>query len=159
MRLSFFQEVLLATASVLAAVLIAEMIFVMPGHVMAGATRLDEPPRGVALTEQPPSLGLPTREALRAFIERPLFEKSRRSRGVPYEWGKEGGSAADVTLIGTVVTLDESIAVLQVENGTDPVRAHVGEVVGGWRVVQIAPNGVLLSNNLAEEWVSTGAQN
>ena len=160
MRLSFFQEVLLATAAGLAVVLMVEMCFVMPAHVMSVATvsaQLHRQPQSTAPSREH-SLVLPTRDSLRAFIERPLFERSRRNTGAPYERIREAESIADVALIRTVVTLNERIAVLQFENGPSSVRARIGDVVGGWRVVQIRPNAVLLSDNFSEQWISNGAQ-
>jgi len=163
MRLSFLQEMLVIAASCLAVVLIAELCLVMTPQVMRSATVFDESlhesQAAPSTDEQPPRFVMPTRDSMRAFIERPLFEKSRRSREAIYEPEKETGSVGEVVLVATVVTSSESVAVLQFENRLKPVRARVGDVVEGWRVLQIGQKGVLLSNNLSEQWISTGAQN
>lgn len=151
MRLSFFQEVLLATAAGLAVLLMVELSLLTPESFGAG--------RGTAAESVLPSLepaaeeqlgfALPPRKSLSAFVERPLFERSRRAAGA---------SAADIMLVGTVIAASETVAILQADGGK-PVRARVGDVVGAWRVLQISQDGALVSNNESEQWLSAGAQN
>ena len=58
-----------------------------------------------------------------------------------------------ITLVGTVIAMTETVAILQAE-GAKPVRARVGDSVGTWRVMQISQDGVLLSKDQSEIWLS-----
>ena len=158
MRLSFFQEVLLATAAGLAVLLMIEVSLLMPDSADAGS-RVAADSLLVSLDvsdDEPLGVGLPPRKSLHAFVERPLFEKSRRGSPVAQN---DADEMIDIALVGTVIATTETVAILQAEGGM-PVRARVGDTVGRWRVLQITQDGVLLSNNQSELWVSTGgAQN
>lgn len=160
MRLSFFQEVLLATAAGLAVLVIVELYLLMPDSSLgenrvAAESLLDSlDPKGEELS----SFALPPRKALRDFVQRPLFERSRRSAAGTATPPDDSGEISDIMLIGTVITTTETFAVLQFENAK-PVRAGVGDLVGGWRVMQIRQDGVQLSNGQSEGWVSTAGQN
>ena len=85
MRLSFVQEVLLAAAAVLALVLLVEVWLVMPDPSLTGtpvgATSL---PSTAPSMEALPIFTLPPRDSMRAFVERPLFERMRRAECQPY---------------------------------------------------------------------------
>ena len=80
MRLSFVQEVLLAAAAVLALLLLVEVWFVMPDPLLTGrpvtATSL---PSTTPSIEALPIFALPPRDSMRAFVERPLFERTRQA--------------------------------------------------------------------------------
>jgi len=152
MRLSFIQEVLVATAAALAVVLMLELSL-LPPESSAGDSRvstqsllepLDDPDK--------PGFALPPRKSLHAFVERPLFEKSRRGSSATQDAPDQ---IVDVALVGTVIATTETVAILQAD-GAKPVRARVGDTVGRWRVQQISQDGVLLSNGQSELWVSTG---
>ena len=160
MRLSFFQEVLLATAAGLAVLVIVELYLLMPDSALTENKVATEPllepisPSDDGLS----SFTLPPRKALRDFVQRPLFERTRRSVAGATATPEDSGEISDIMLIGTVITVTETFAILQVENAK-PVRAAIGDVVGGWRVMQIRQDGVQLSNGQSEGWVSTGSQN
>jgi hypothetical protein len=85
MRLSFVQEVLLAAAAVLALLLLVEVWLVMPDPSLTGrpvvATSLQSTAPSM---EALPIFTLPPRDSMRAFIEHPLFERTRRAAGEPY---------------------------------------------------------------------------
>jgi len=157
MRLSFIQEVLLATAAGLAVLLMVELSLLTPDS--SGADRV--PTESLlqpldATDEEQLGFALPPRKSLHAFVERPLFERSRRGSAATRD---EPNQIVDITLVGTVIATAETVAILQAD-GAKPVRARVGDTVGRWRVQQIRQDGVLLSNGESELWVSTGgAQN
>ena len=158
MRLSFIQEVLLATAAGLAVVLMLELSLLPPDSSVAdnrvSKQSLLEPLD--ADDQEQPGFALPPRRSLHAFVERPLFEKTRRGGSATQD---EPNQIVDITLVGTVIATTETVAILQAD-GAKPVRARVGDTVGRWRVEQISQDGVLLSNGQSELWVSTGgAQN
>jgi hypothetical protein len=158
MRLTFLQEVLLATAAGLAVLLMVEVSLLTPDSTVAASraavvSLLHAP---AAVDEESLGFALPPRKTLHAFVERPLFEKSRRAQGLSAAMEHPSDGLADITLIGTVIAMTETIAILQAD-GSRPIRARVGDSVGGWRVRQIRQDGVLLSNNQSELWVSTGA--
>jgi hypothetical protein len=159
MRLPFFQEVLLATAAGLAVLLMVEVSLLMPDSSADDsrvvAQSLLEPLD--ASGEEHSGFALPPRKSLRAFVDRPLFDRSRQGAAGASAKG-ESDESVDITLVGTVIAPTETIAILQAE-GAKPVRARVGDSVGPWRVLQITQDGVLLSNNQSDLWVSTSAQN
>jgi hypothetical protein len=157
MRLSFIQEVLLATAAALAVVLMIELSLLPPdssdADTMTPESLLQPLDAG---DEEQLGFALPPRKSLHAFVERPIFEKSRRGSSAAQD---EPSQIVDITLVGTVIATTETVAILQAD-GAKPVRARVGDTVGRWRVQQIRQDGVLLSNGQSELWVSTGgAQN
>lgn len=159
MRLSFFQEVLLATAAGLGGFVIVELSLPLPDgssdEAPVAATLLSElfePGAG-----ERPGFTLPPRKSLSDFVERPLFERSRRAAPdrAAFKDGHDDG--LDIALIGTIIEMNETIAILRAE-GARPVRARIGDSIGGWQVSQIRQDGVLLSNNQSTLWVPTGAQ-
>ena len=158
MRLSFIQEALVATAAALAVVLMVELSL-LPPESSAADSRVSTQSLLESLDaddQEQPGFALPPRKSLHAFVERPLFEKSRRGNTATQD---EPNQIVDVTLVGTVIATNETVAILQAD-GAKPVRARVGDTVGRWRVQQISQDGVLLSNGQSELWVSTGgAQN
>ena len=155
MRLSFVQEVLLAAAAVLALLLLVEVWLVMPDPSLAGGPAVVEtPPSPAPSVEAVPVFALPPRDSLRAFVERPLFERTRRAAGEAYAPKENGVEIADVTLVGIVITSDDRIAILRAQSGARPVRVRTGDAVGDWRVVDITQNSVLLRNNESVQWLS-----
>lgn len=145
MRLSFFQEVLLVTAAGLAVLLMVEVSLLMPDSSVDNRVVVDSLVESIdANDEDPAGFALPPRKSLHAFVERPLFERSRRG---------SSGDMVDITLVGTVIATTETVAILQAEGGK-PVRARVGDIVSRWRVLQIGQDGVLLSNDQSEIWLS-----
>jgi len=157
MRLSFIQEVLLATAAALAVVLMIELSLLPPDSSDADRMTTESLLQPLdAGDEEQLGFALPPRKSLHAFVERPIFEKSRRGSSAAQD---EPSQIVDITLVGTVIATTETVAILQAD-GAKPVRARVGDTVGRWRVQQIRQDGVLLSNGQSELWVSTGgAQN
>ena len=152
MRLSFFQRVLLAAAAGLALLLMVEVSLMRPDSSDAESRVAADPlfePLDVS-DEEPLGFGLPPRKSLHAFVERPLFEKSRRGSAAARD---DAGAMIDISLVGTVIATTETVAILQAD-GAKPVRARVGDTVGRWRVLQIRQDGVLLSNDQSELWVS-----
>ena len=156
MRLSFVQEVLLAAAAGLALLLLVEVWLVMPDPSLERRPAAVAPPSpSTALSlEALPSFALPPRESLRAFVERPLFERTRRAAGEAYAPKENAAGSADVALIGIVFTLEERIAILRVESGAAPVRLRKGDAVGDWHIADITQNNVLLRNNESVRWLS-----
>jgi hypothetical protein len=157
MRLTFFQEVLLATAAGLAVLLMLELSFLTPGSSIPDSRLAIEPllKPSDAGDEEQLGFALPPRKTLHAFVDRPLFERSRRAQGASAAMQDQFSGIVDITLVGTVIAMTETIAILQA-GGANPIRARVGDTVGGWRVLQIRQDGVFLSNNQSEVWVSTG---
>src|SRR5262245_10202135 len=142
MRLSFLQEVLLAAAAGLSLILLVEAWFFIPEPALTGPIAAEtEAPDTAPSTEEVLSFSLAPRESMRDFVERPLFEKTRRSTVETYM------PKDNVTLVGIVLNADERIAILRAQSGANPVRAHIGDAVGDWRVMDITQNSVLLRNN------------
>jgi hypothetical protein len=155
MRLSFVQEVLLAAAAGLALLLVVEVWLVIPEPASDGEPAVvGTLPPSTAPSIDAPSYALPPRDTLRAFVERPLFEKTRRSAVKAYVPKENAVEIADVTLIGIVIQSDERIAILRVQSGARPVQVRMGDAVGDWRIVDITQNSVLLRNNDAVQWLT-----
>jgi hypothetical protein len=155
MRLSFVQEVLLAAAAGLALLLLVEAWFVLPEPSLAGTWTPVEASQSTAPSaEEVAIFALPPRDSLRAFVERPLFEKTRRSTVQAYAPKENAVEIADVALIGIVITSDERIAIMRARSGDHPVRVRAGDAIGDWRIVDITQNSVLLRNNETVQWVS-----
>ena len=154
MRLSFVQEVLLAVAAGLGLLLLVEVWLVMPESLLPEqptAAETASPPVAPSV-EELKNFSLPPRESVRAFVERPLFEKTRRTAGEASAPKENAVEIADVTLIGVVIASDERIAILRTREGA--VRVRTGDAVGDWRVVEITQNSVLLRNDGMVQWVS-----
>ena len=110
MRLSFIQEVLLATAAGLAVLLMVELSLLTPDS--SGADRV--PTESLlqpldASDEERLGFALPPRKSLHAFVERPLFERSRRGSAATQD---EPNQIVDITLVGTVIATAETVAIL-----------------------------------------------
>jgi hypothetical protein len=152
MRLSFFQEVLLVAAAGLALVLIVELWFVMPSLAETPAAAQPPPPVAVSI-EEPSSFALLPRKSLRAFVERPLFEKSRRGVAGSNDSTEDLVDPAQMTLIGIVLTSNEPIAIVKAGTTADPVHVRVGDALEDWRVVRILQDRVLLRRGDMVEWL------
>jgi len=156
MRLSFVQEVLLAVAAGLGLLLLVEVWLVMPESLLPEqptAAETASPPVAPSV-EELKNFSLPPRESVRAFVERPLFEKTRRTAGEASAPKENAVEIADVALIAIVITSGERIAILRAQSGAHPVRVRTGDAVGDWRVVEITQNSVLLRNDGMVQWVS-----
>jgi hypothetical protein len=155
MRLSFVQEVFLAAAAGLALLLLVEVWLVMPEPSLAGRpTPVETPPSTAPSVEELAIFALPPRDSLRAFVERPLFEKTRRTAVEAHAPKENAVEIADVALIAIVITSGERIAILRAQSGAHPVRVRTGDAVGDWRIVDITQNSVLLRNNESVQWIS-----
>jgi hypothetical protein len=150
-KLSFLQEVLLATAAGLSLLTIVQVWLVLPPSGPTARAAATVSTQSHAGNEQL-GFALPPRNSLRAFVERPLFETSRRSAEAyaPAETAVQ----ADVALIGVIIAPYENIAILRQHSSTEPVRARIGDAIGAWTVAQITQTSVLLRNNDAVQWVS-----
>jgi hypothetical protein len=150
-KLSFLQEVLLGIAAGLSSLLIFQVWLVLPPSSPSARAAAAAAAQSPAANE-PLGFALPPRNSLRAFVERPLFEKSRRSAEAYAP--AETAVLADVALIGVIIAPDENIAILRQHSSTEPVRARIGDAIGAWTVAQITQTSVLLRNDDAVQWVS-----
>ena len=94
----------------------------------------------------PASVGVPDRASLVVIIERPVFSESRRPSGAD-----EGPAPTlDFTLVGVVIADRERSAIVQPPHGGAVRRLAEGEEVGGWIVVDIAPDHIVVRHDTTE---------
>jgi type II secretory pathway component PulC len=91
------------------------------------------------------SVALPDRGALAVIVERPVFAESRRA-----DAPRQGPAPAlDFTLVGVVISDRERSAIVQPPRGAIQ-RVAEGEEVGGWTVVGIAPDHIVVRRDATE---------
>jgi hypothetical protein len=110
--------------------------------VTPGVIPVTDPVAAVA----PASVVVPDRDSLAVIVERPVFSESRRSIA-----SDEGPAPTlDFTLVGVVISDRERSAIVQPPQGGAVQRLVVGEEVGGWTVVDIAPNHIVVRQDTTE---------
>lgn len=116
-----------------------------PAPVALAAAKL-APQDKMPTWREPPDPG-----PLLDVIERPLFNPSRRPPAIPTvavaerPSGPDTGALLRYALIGTVITGEESIALLRSGDASGVVELHVGDDLLGWRLDEIAANAVTFS--------------
>ncbi len=108
------------------------------------------PPPAPKLETPPPPPGefrLPPLEHYRNFVSRPLFIEGRTP--IPAEAQETGTTAAsDLSTLQLTGILDTpesgQVVLLRSRDGKRHYRLHPGETIDGWRLVEIAPDQVVL---------------
>lgn len=149
MRLVFLNAVLIATVA-------GELALVgRPAPPEAPAGPSDEAVPVAAATS---TVSAPSSERLEVLDSAPIFFAARSApepappaveatedAALPDEPEPEAEPPAPLTLLGTVVS--EGVALALVEHaGQAPARAFPGDVIGGWEIVDILPNEVVLGH-------------
>ena len=94
----------------------------------------------------PASLVVPDRDSLAVIVERPVFSESRR----PVASVEGPALTLDFTLVGVVISDRERSAIVQSPHGGTVWRLAEGEEVGGWTIVDIAPDHIVVRHDTTE---------
>ena len=94
----------------------------------------------------PASFVAPDRGSLAVIVERPVFSESRR----PSASDEGPAPALDFTLVGVVISDRERSAIVQSPHGGAVQRLAEGDEVGGWIVVDIAPDHIVVRHDTTE---------
>jgi type II secretory pathway component PulC len=89
---------------------------------------------------------VPDRGSLAVIVERPVFSESRR----PSEADEGPARALDFTLVGVVISDRDRSAIVQPLDGGAVQRLAEGEEMGGWTVVDIAPDHIVVRHDTTE---------
>lgn len=110
--------------------------------------RTAQPVSGVELA---PLAGL-TLDGLQSTVQRPLFERDRRTPepAKPLAQVEPAPAPANPmrdsvpTLAGILTSNGRRVALLRLQPSGQSVRAELGETIEGWTIVKIEPQGVVL---------------
>jgi len=86
--------------------------------------------------------------SLAVVLERPVFSETRRPRGTA-----TGGAQAtpiDFTLLGVVISGSQRSALIRTGKGEAVQRLTEGEDIAGWKLVQIAPDRIVVRRDRVE---------
>ena len=104
------------------------------------------PPADPVAPAAPASFAVPDRGSLAVIVERPVFSESRR----PSAPDEGPAPALDFTLVGVVISDRKRSAIVQSPHGGAVQRLAEGEEVGGWIVVDIAPDHIVVRHDATE---------
>jgi hypothetical protein len=105
-------------------------------------------PSALAATSSQPALIIPDRASLAVILERPVFSETRRPRGTA-----TGGAQAtpiDFTLLGVVISDSQRSALIRTGEGEAVQRLTEGEDIADWKLVQIAPDRIVVRRGTVE---------
>ena len=92
------------------------------------------------------SVEVPDRDSLAVIVERPVFSESRR----PSSSDEGPILTLDHTLVGVVISDRDRSAIVQPSHGGAVQRLAEGEEVGGWTVINIAPDHIVVRHDTTE---------
>jgi type II secretory pathway component PulC len=94
----------------------------------------------------PLSVVIPDRDSLAVIVERPVFSESRR----PTRSDEGPAPTLEFTLVGIVISDRERSAIVQPPHGRTVQRLAKGDQVGGWILVDIAPDHIVVRHDTTE---------
>ncbi len=134
----------------LAAFVTLEMQTVAPGPVPSGGG--GETPPLAALPAQP-SYAMAPLEDFSTILERPLFSPTRR----PPAQGAVAAPASEpklqVTLVGVIISSEEQIAIVRLDDASRFARLSVGDSFQGWTLDSIEPSRITFRRGDVEEHI------
>lgn len=94
------------------------------------------------------TFSVPDRQSLAVILERPLFTQTRRPSGIAA--GGAQGMAVDFSLSGVVIS--GSVRSALIRSGTNGIvqQLKVGETIGGWTLVEVAADRVVVRRDAVE---------
>ena len=127
---------LLGVCVALAAFVTVQVQMETPGLAPSGSG--EAPPLAVLPAQH--SYAMAPVEDFTSILERPLFSPSRRppAEGVVATAAPELG--LQVTLVGVIISSEEQIAIVRLEDATSFARLSVGDNFQGWTLDSIEPN-------------------
>ena len=140
---------LLGVCLALAALVYVEAGMEAPGPAPSGG---GETPPLAALPAQPYYARAPV-EDFSTILERPLFSPTRRppAQGVAAAAAPE--SELQVTLVGVIISSEEQIAIVRLQDASRFVRLSVGDSFQGWILDSIKPSRITFRRGDVEEHV------
>lgn len=94
------------------------------------------------------SVSVPDRQSLAVILERPLFTQTRRPIGVASN-GPQGVSV-DFSLSGVVISGGARSALIRSGSDGAVQQVKVGETLGGWTLVEVAADRVVVRRDAVE---------
>jgi type II secretory pathway component PulC len=94
------------------------------------------------------SFSVPDRQSLAVVLERPLFTETRRPSGVAGNGTQ--GMTVDFSLSGVVIAGGARSALVRSSNDGSLQQLKVGETIGGWTLVQVAADRVVVRRDTVE---------
>jgi hypothetical protein len=94
------------------------------------------------------TFSVPDRESLAVILERPLFTQTRRPSGIAA--GGAQGMAVDFSLSGVVISGGVRSALIRSGPNGIVRQLKVGETIGGWTLVQVAADRVVVRRDTVE---------
>jgi type II secretory pathway component PulC len=94
------------------------------------------------------SVSMPDRQSLAVILERPLFTQTRRPIGVPSNGPQ--GTTIDFSLSGVVISGGARSALIRSGSDGNVQQLRVGETIGGWTLVQVAADRVVVRRDTVE---------
>jgi type II secretory pathway component PulC len=94
------------------------------------------------------SVSMPDRQSLAVILERPLFTQTRRPIGVASN-GPQGVSV-DFSLSGVVISGGARSALIRSGSDGAVQQVKVGETLGGWTLVEVAADRVVVRRDAVE---------
>lgn len=91
---------------------------------------------------------MPDRSTLAVILERPVFAQGRRPSGGAN--GSRQAASIDFTLAGVVIFGDERSALIRPAAGGAIQQLKIGENVGGWTLIEVARDRVIVRRDTAE---------
>ena len=91
---------------------------------------------------------MPDKQSLAVILERPLFTQTRRPSRVASERAPAG--SADFTLSGVLISGEERSALIRASNSEIVQQLKRGENIGGWTLVEIAADRVIVRRDTIE---------
>jgi type II secretory pathway component PulC len=90
---------------------------------------------------------MPDKDSLAVILERPIFSQTRRRSG---GMADEQATSTDFTLSGVVISATQRFALVQPAAGGIIHRLKEGEDIGGWILVEIEPDRIILRRGTVE---------
>ncbi len=143
-------SLLLGVCLALAALVYVQVRREAPGPAPSGGGGATPP---LAALPAQPSYAMAPVEDFSTILERPLFSPSRR----PPAQGAVSTAASEpelqVTLVGVIISSEEQIAIVRLEDASRFVRLSVGDSFQGWILDSIEPSRVTFRRGDVEEYI------
>jgi hypothetical protein len=118
-----------------------------PGKVAPALQQ--EPDQPPPTPREPSAISMPPQEAFSAVLERPVFSSTRRP--VPgSEIAPDSPALSDLDLIGIVVSSGDRFVLVKQSGASQPQPAREGEIIGGWSILSISEDHVILRRGANE---------
>ena len=94
------------------------------------------------------SFSVPDKQSLGVILERPLFTQTRRPIGAASNGAQ--GMTVDFSLSGVVISGGARSALIRSGTDGNVQQLKIGETIGGWTLVQVAADRVVVRRDMVE---------